>query len=142
MARRSTPYHELVDTKVAYWVDLASYDMDTAKAMLQTGRLLYVGFMCHQVVEKMLKAWWASAKDSTPPHTHSLVTLPTLSGLFDLLDPAQRTLLDTLGPLNVETRYPADRQRILASLTPQRCQTIISQTEELRQWIHSKLSAS
>jgi len=58
-----------VDEKVTYWVDLAGYDMDTAKAMLQTGRLLYVGFMCHQVVEKMLKAWWVSAKGSTPPYT-------------------------------------------------------------------------
>jgi HEPN domain-containing protein len=133
-------YNGVVDAKVTYWVDLAGYDMDTAEAMLQTGRLLYVGFMCHQVVEKMLKAWWASAKDSTPPYTHSLVTLATLSGLFDLLDPTRRALLDTLGPLNVESRYPADRQRILASLTPERCQTLISQTEELRQWIHSKLS--
>jgi HEPN domain-containing protein len=131
-----------VDAKVTYWVDLASYDMETAKAMLQTGRFLYVGFMCHQVIEKMLKAWWASAMQSTPPHTHGLVTLASLSGLFDLLDSTQRDLLDRLGPLNVESRYPADRQRILGSLTPQRCQVLISQTEELQQWIHSKLSMS
>jgi HEPN domain-containing protein len=131
-----------VEAKVAYWVDLAAYDMDTAKAMLQTGRLLYVGFMCHQVVEKMTKAWWASAKDSTPPYTHSLVTLATLSGLFDLLDPEQRALLDRLGPLNVESRYPSDRQRVLASLTHDRCQMLISQTEEFRQWIHNKLLTS
>jgi len=133
---------EAMDEKVTYWVDLAGYDMDTAKAMFKTGRLLYVGFMCHQVVEKMLKAWWSSAKNSTPPHTPSLMTLATLSGLFDLLDPGQRDLLDTLGPLNVESRYPTDRQRILASLTPKRCQTLITWTEELQQWIYSKLSTS
>ncbi|MBN1491347.1 MAG: HEPN domain-containing protein [Phycisphaerae bacterium] len=131
-----------MNAKVTYWVDLAGYDMDTAKAMLQTGRLLYVGFMCHQVAEKMLKAWWASTRDSTPPHTHNLVTLATLSGLFDVLDSAQRGLLDTLGPLNVESRYPADQQRLLAALTPERCEMLIGQTEELRQWIHSKLSTS
>ena len=133
-------YNKIVDSKITYWVELAGYDMDTAKAMLQTGRLLYVGFMCHQVVEKMLKAWWTSAMDSPPPYTHSLITLATLGGLFDLLNPAGRALLDTLGPLNVECRYPADRQRILASLTPERCQMLINQTEELRQWINSKLS--
>lgn len=41
--------------KVTYWLDSADYDLETAKAMLDTGRLLYVGFMCHQTVEKVLK---------------------------------------------------------------------------------------
>ena len=42
--------------KVQYWIDIAEYDMETASAMLQTGRYLYVGFMCHQTMEKILKA--------------------------------------------------------------------------------------
>lgn len=36
-----------MDKKVAYWIEMSDYDFDTAKAMLQTGRYLYVGFMCH-----------------------------------------------------------------------------------------------
>ncbi|MGM0411557.1 MAG: HEPN domain-containing protein [Bacillota bacterium] len=46
--------------KVTYWTDLAEYDLKTAKTMLQTDRLLYVGFMCHQTIEKMLKAYYVS----------------------------------------------------------------------------------
>lgn len=42
------------EEKVAYWLDIADYDMDTAQAMYGTGRWLYVGFMCHQVVENVL----------------------------------------------------------------------------------------
>ncbi|MCL2300052.1 MAG: HEPN domain-containing protein [Firmicutes bacterium] len=42
--------------KAQYWLDLADYDIETARAMLQTKRLLYVGFMCHQTAEKALKA--------------------------------------------------------------------------------------
>jgi len=38
--------------KVQYWQEMSEYDLATAKAMLQTGRYLYVGFMCHQAVEK------------------------------------------------------------------------------------------
>ena len=38
--------------KVAHWLDIADYDLDTAEAMYQTGRRLYVAFMCHQVIEK------------------------------------------------------------------------------------------
>jgi hypothetical protein len=35
-----------VDAKVTYWLDLAAYDMDTAKPILQSGRFPYVGFIC------------------------------------------------------------------------------------------------
>jgi hypothetical protein len=31
--------------KFQYWIDLAEYDIETAKVMLQSGRYLYVGFM-------------------------------------------------------------------------------------------------
>jgi hypothetical protein len=42
--------------KVAYWLDIANYDLDTAEALYNSGRWLYVAFMCHQVIEKTLKA--------------------------------------------------------------------------------------
>ena len=33
--------------KVRYRAELSDYDLDTAQAMLETRRFLYVGFMCH-----------------------------------------------------------------------------------------------
>lgn len=52
-----------MDGKVTYWIEMSDYDLETADAMLLTGRYLYVGFMCHQTIEKILKAiglivWW------------------------------------------------------------------------------------
>ncbi|HNT28701.1 MAG TPA: HEPN domain-containing protein, partial [bacterium] len=41
--------------KTAYWFEIAEYDLETARAMLKTKRYLYVGFMCHQTIEKALK---------------------------------------------------------------------------------------
>lgn len=57
--------------KVKYWLDIADYDMGTAEAMLAAGRWLYVGFMCHQVIEKTLKAYWNSKRDDDPPYIHN-----------------------------------------------------------------------
>ena len=37
--------------KVDYWLKIADYDLETARAMLNSGRYLYVGFMCHQTKE-------------------------------------------------------------------------------------------
>ena len=61
--------------KVAYWLDIADYDLETANAMLITRRWLYVGFMCHQVLEKTMKAYWCATKPDDPPYTHNLLNL-------------------------------------------------------------------
>ncbi len=45
---------KMATDKTAYWLDIADYDLDTAEAMHQTGRWLYVAFMCHQVIKKTL----------------------------------------------------------------------------------------
>ena len=33
-----------MDGKVTYWIEMSDYDLETADAMLLTGRYLYVGF--------------------------------------------------------------------------------------------------
>jgi HEPN domain-containing protein len=38
------------------WLDRVTYDLETAKAMLQTVRLIYAIFMCQQSLEKCFKA--------------------------------------------------------------------------------------
>ncbi|RZB34526.1 MAG: hypothetical protein SRB1_00294 [Desulfobacteraceae bacterium Eth-SRB1] len=44
-----------MEEKIKYWIDMAEYDLETARIMLKGRRFLYVGFMCHQVVKKFLK---------------------------------------------------------------------------------------
>ena len=58
---------------IEYWKELAEYDLETAKAMLKTKRYLYVGFMCHQVIEKIFKGYFVSRKNET----HFLSKEPT-----------------------------------------------------------------
>ena len=53
--------------RISYWKDLATYDIDTAEAMFVTRRWLYVGFMCHQVLEKIIKAYWCKTQDNVLP---------------------------------------------------------------------------
>jgi len=58
-----------------YWVDIANYDLETAEAMLKSKRYLYVGFMCHQAIEKMLKAIYSYKIQEMPPRIHNLARL-------------------------------------------------------------------
>jgi HEPN domain-containing protein len=57
------------------WIALAEYDLETAQHMLTTGRFLYVVFMCHLSLEKMLKAHVTQATQSIPVKTHDLIYL-------------------------------------------------------------------
>lgn len=58
--------------KVKYWIELSDYDLETAEAMLKSKRYLYVGFMCHQTIEKAFKAYYFFLKSDVAPYSHSL----------------------------------------------------------------------
>ena len=125
--------------KIEYWLESAEYDLQTARAMLETGRFLYVGFMCHQVIEKSLKGIYVSRNpDAELPYIHKLLRLANLSGVYDEMSDAQKELLDTLSPLNIEARYPMHKELLLQSLTVERCETMIQETEALYVWLKTK----
>ena len=125
--------------KVAYWLDIADYDLDTAVAMYTTCRWLYVAFMCHQVIEKTLKAYWCATQPIEPPYTHSHMRLADGSGLYDQLDDNQRDFLDTIANYNIEARYPEDKAELSRTLTDAFCKQMIDDTKQLQQWIKDKL---
>lgn len=62
-------------SNIEYWIETAEYDLKTAEAMLETKRFLWVGFMCHLVIEKMLKAHFSKVFSKVPPYTHNPYTL-------------------------------------------------------------------
>ena len=125
--------------KAVYWLDSAEYDLQTARAMLETRRLLYVGFMCHQTIEKALKGVLVSRKpEEELPYIHKLRRLANLSGISGEMNEEQLFLLDVLSPLNIEARYPLQKSRLLESLTVERCEKMIQETEALYLWLKKK----
>ena len=128
-----------MEDKTKYWIDMAEYDFETAKAMLETKRYLYVGFMCHQVIEKMLKAYWSKVTTDPPLKIHALSRLAEKTGIDKDMSEEQLDLIDALEPLNIEARYPSYKERLMKSLNADRCKKLIEQTNELRIWIRSRL---
>ncbi len=125
--------------RVAYWIEIAEQDIIAANAMLKSKLYLYVGFMCHQAVEKMLKAHYATQTEDVP-RTHNLNRLAMATGLFEDISDDQKNLINTLTPLNIEARYPSEKEEWLKFLTHERCQNLIAETEELIAWIKTQLS--
>ena len=132
----------MVTDKVAYWIDIADYDLKTAEAMYQTGRWLYVAFMCHQVIEKTLKAYWCGSQPNDPPYTHHHMRLAEGCGLYDKMSDEQKNFLDLVTNYNIEARYPEDKEALARTLTPQVCRQLIDETKQLMTWIIEQLSAA
>jgi len=128
-----------MDSKIKYWIDLSDYDFETAEAMFQSRRFLYVGFMCHQTIEKAFKAYFIKMKSETAPYTHSLSFLAKTGDFYEAFSEDQKEFIDQIEPLNIEARYPSHKERLLKSLTDEKCRDLIKKTKEIQKWIKEKL---
>ena len=116
------------------WLAMVKYDLKTADQMFETGRYVYVIFMCHLAVEKSLKAIISSELNQIPPKTHDLIYLLTLTKI----DQLPTDLLDFMGVINntaIVTRYPEDLSRLVKSYPKIVTQKYLEKTKELIKWI-------
>lgn len=125
--------------KTKYWIELSDYDLETAEAMLLSKRYLYVGFMCHQTIEKAIKSYYTKLNPEKAPFSHNLAYLAKQGGFYNEFSEEQKEFIDLVEPLNIEARYPSHKERLLKSLSDEKCNEIIEKTKELQQWIKSKL---
>ncbi|MCL2845987.1 MAG: HEPN domain-containing protein [Chitinivibrionia bacterium] len=128
-----------IEEKVNHWLALSNEDFEVAGALLKMKRNLYVGFMCHQSVEKLFKGCFVKLLKDTPPFKHDLVFFAQKVGFFDLLSEEQKSFLRELNPLNIEARYPDYKNEIARYLTDDTTKWVYEQTKELLQWTKEKI---
>lgn len=123
------------------WIDHVHEDISAADCLFYGGHWLYVGFLCHQAIEKVLKAYYVATNDDDPPFTHSHTRLLNVCGLTDELTDAQLRFVTLMEPMYIEARYPEQKAETARMLNKDTCQHIIETTKQLTQWIEQKLSA-
>ncbi len=119
------------------WIEDATYDLESAKAMLDSGRLFFVVFMCHLTVEKMLKAAIVEREGVDPPRIHNLVGLATRAGVP--IPEEHLGIVNELDSMSVVTRYPDGRRAIADSLTTERAVSTYDRTGGLVEWLRQEL---
>jgi HEPN domain-containing protein len=120
------------------WLDRVTYDMDTAKAMLQTGRLIYAIFMCQQSLEKCFKALLAyKDKDIIP--VHNLRRLAELAEVIDEMDESTLMKLDFLSSYYINARYKEDLQQLSRGITASVARDFIQFSEGVIGWLCEKI---
>jgi HEPN domain-containing protein len=127
-----------MDKIVGHWVERSQYDLDTAKIMLDTGRYLYVAYMCQQAVEKILKAFIAQlGKENFP--IHNLNRLAEIATISNELTPEQFNFLAELTPYHIEARYGDYKENLSEIINEKKAEQVYKKTREIHKWIYQKI---
>ena len=122
-----------MDKNIANWVRSSNYDLKTSEHMFKTGRYIYVLFMCHLSVEKLLKGMYEATFKKVPPKTHNLIYL-TNTVAIELPEDHLETL-ESLNDLSIVTRYPEDIDAMIKSFKKNKVMTYLKKTKALIKWL-------
>ncbi len=129
----------MVDQKIIQmWLDRVVYDMDTAKAMLQTGRWIYSIFMCQQSLEKCIKAFIAYQDKEIVP-IHNLRRLAEIASVIHEFDESTLMKLDFLSNYYINARYKEDLNQLSKGINETVVQDFIQFSEETIAWLCQKM---
>ena len=128
-------FEEMKELKnnITNWIKSSNYDIKTADHMLKTGRYIYVLFMSHLSVEKLLKALYEADLRKIPPKTHNLIYL---SKTINLKIPENHLqTLESLNDLSIVTRYPEDIDSLIKSFRKERVEEYLKKTKAFLKWL-------
>jgi len=123
--------------KFKYWLEIAEYDIETADALFEKGRWLYVVFMCQQAIEKLVKGLYVLYVDDNVPRIHNITAL--VKRFEDKL-PIKVTadkfdLFDTLTKYYLSNRYPDYISKLGAQIQKPEASIILLQAKETFSWL-------
>ena len=121
------------------WLDLVAEDLSVAELLFNNGHWLYTGFMCHQVIEKTLKAYWCVCRDDDPPYLHDHKKIAQGCGLYTKMSEEQIDFIEGIKPMNIEARYQETKDAVARTLDRETTATILDKTKQMYAWILAKL---
>ncbi len=119
------------------WYSLAQYDIESARIMLETGRNLYLAFMCQQAIEKTLKGIYLKQRTQTPPYTHNLHKLAKQLDFYEQFGDIRLKMLEELNAYYVESRYTETLREMTHAISNENAQKIYNYTIELLKWLEN-----
>ncbi len=122
---------------IKYWIKLSDYDIEVAESLYEKNHYLYSAFMCHQAIEKILKAIYVYKYNQPPPYTHRLYKLIQLNEIEDVISEEKKEFILKLEPYNIEARYPSYKKDIKKYLSSKKSLIILKTTKEIQQWLKS-----
>ncbi len=115
------------------WIATANYDKKTAEAMLKSERYIYVIFMCHLAIEKMIKAVISTEIKGLPPKSHGLLYLSQKASIR-FPDDIQE-FIDRIDNVSIVTRYPEDLRKLTREFNLDKAKEVLKMTRRTLRWL-------
>jgi len=119
------------------WLKQSDYDIKTAEAMFVAKRYVYVVFMCHLSIEKILKGLYQTKLGAVPPKVHNLLFLIETVGL--MLPDDLYEVVFSLNRASIPTRYPDDLKKMQKDYPRQKTGELLVQCKEVFKWLKKEL---
>ena len=120
------------------WLDIVAEDLSVAELLFNNGHWLYTGFMCHQVIEKTLTAYWRVCRDDDPPYLHDHERIAKGCGLYTKMSEEQKDFLEGIKNMNIDARYQEVKDAVARTLNRETTAMILETTKQLHTWILEK----
>ncbi|MBR6201856.1 MAG: HEPN domain-containing protein [Bacteroidaceae bacterium] len=128
------------EERATKWLAIVAEDLSVAEDLYKTKHWLYVAFMCHQVVEKVLKAYWCVCRDDDPPFIHDHKRIAEGCGLYTKMSDEQKEFLTQIRQMNIAARYQEYKDELATSLNSEIAKNILETTKQMHAWMLQKFS--
>lgn len=126
------------DKLFKYWIDGSDDDFETMIAMFESKKFNWSLFICHLMIEKLLKAYYVKVKSDYPPYIHNLLRLAEKADL-KLMDDIKEQLV-TITAFNINARYDDYKTSFKKQCTLKFTSEWIDNLKGLRLWIKALIS--
>jgi len=127
-----------MNKEIENWLEIARYDLRTAKVCFKEGLYLKVYENSHAALEKLLKGIIQQSSNQKPPKIHNLLKLASLV-LVEELEKEVKSTLDELNNAYISVRYPGDFTEISEYLDKSNAEEIMKKVERIFKWLETKL---
>ena len=122
-----------INRQIVYWLTGAEEDLESAKILIGSNRLLHGLFFCHLVIEKAIKAHVVKQTLEIAPRTHNLLYLSEMAKLE--FDEEDEIFLGILMKYQLQGRYPDYNPSIPDKL---KVNEYLIKTEKILSWLQMK----
>lgn len=122
-----------INRQIVYWLTGAEEDLESAKILIESNRLLHGLFFCHLVIEKAIKAHVVKQTLDIAPRSHNLLYLSEMAKLE--FDEEDEIFLGILMKYQLQGRYPDYNPAIPDKL---KVNEYLIKTEKILLWLQMK----
>ena len=121
---------------INYWIKSAEHDLEVAETLFYNEKYDWCLYLCHLVIEKILKALWVKNNENKlPPKSHNLVRLAEYSKVK--LTDEQKIFLDEINDFNIAVRYPDYKFEFYLKCNKNFTKKYFDKVKEFYKWLKS-----